>query len=225
MNRASWDLTRDAFKSPPSPDDDDEERVRRGPEVVPGMYIITMKFRGNEARQSVHVLPDPRQEVTVADRLAKWNAILRAGQLQESVTDAIMRIQKTRTDIDAVTTKVKKSDADSSKPDPITASAKALKQKLDAMERRLWNPPPSKGLEPPTAVMSYVGRALLQALQSSFDAPTEAQMAWLARAEAAYRAVLPDYNKLFAEDVATFREAVRKQNVELLPEYKPVEWK
>lgn len=224
VNRASWDLTRDAFKSPPSPDDDDEERVRRGPEVVPGMYTITMKFRGNEARQSVHVLPDPRQEVTVADRLAKWNAILRAGQLQESVTDAIMRIQKTRTDIEAVTTKVKKSDADSSKPDPITASAKALKQKLDAMERRLWNPPPSKGLEPPTAVMSYVGRAL-QALQSSFDAPTEAQMAWLARAEAAYRAVLPDYNKLFAEDVATFREAVRKQNVELLPEYKPVEWK
>lgn len=217
VNRASWDLTRDAFKQPPRlPEEDEEESGRnRGPEVPPGTYTIAMKFRGHEAKQTVHVLADPRQDVPAADRAAKWDAILRAGRLQESVTEAIERIQKTRADIDAVTPKTKSDEA----PSPLARPAKELKTKLDAMERRLWSPPKSKDLNPPTSVMSQL-RSPLQGMQASFDAPTDAQLAWLAKAEAAYRAVLPDYNKLFAEDVAKFREMARKQE----PDYKPMSY-
>jgi hypothetical protein len=212
VNRATWDLTRDVFKQPPRPTEDDEEEGgrNRGPEVPPGTYTVAMKFRGAEAKQTVRVVADPRQDVPPADRTAKWNAILRAGQLQESVTEAIERIQKTRADIDAL----KKPDND--EPSPLTASARSLKRKLDAMERRLWSPPKGKDLNPPTDVMSQL-RSPLQGLQSSFDAPTDAQLAWLAKAEAAYRAVLPDYNKLFAEDVAKFFEMAKKQEVEQKP--------
>ncbi|HEX9162692.1 MAG TPA: hypothetical protein VF980_13385 [Thermoanaerobaculia bacterium] len=223
LNRANWDLARDAFKTPPREEEEDEDNPfrNRGPEVLPGTYTVSMKFRGHEANQIVRVLPDPRIDVPSADRTAKWNAIMRAGQLQESVTEAITRIQKTRSDVDAITAKLKKPDAEPGERDPIASSARTLKTQLDAMEHRLWNPPKSKGIAPPTDVMSQL-RTPLQALQSSFDAPTEAQLAWLARAEAAYRAVIPDYNKLFAEDVARFRETARKQNAELLPEYKPL---
>jgi hypothetical protein len=84
------------------------------------------------------------------------------------------------------------------------------------MEHRLWSPPKGKDLNPPTDVMSQL-RSPLQGLQSSFDAPTDAQLAWLAKAEVAYRAVLPDYNKLFAEDVAKFFEMAKKQEVEYKP--------
>ena len=218
VNRATWDLTRDAFKQPPRPTEDDEEEGgrNRGPEVPPGTYTVAMKFRGAEAKQSVRVVADPRQDVQAADRTAKWNAILRAGQLQESVTEAIERIQKTRSDVDTVTAKLKKADSD--EPSPQAASARNLKRKLDAMERRLWSRPKSKDLNPPTDVMSQL-RSPLQGLQSSFDAPTDAQLAWLAKAEATYRALLPDYNKLFAEDVAKFWENAKKD------EYKPLEWK
>ncbi|HEX7420016.1 MAG TPA: hypothetical protein VF505_09030, partial [Thermoanaerobaculia bacterium] len=212
VSRATWDLTRDAFKQPPRPTEDNEEEGgrNRGPEVPPGTYTVAMKFRGAEAKQAVRVVADPRQDVPPADRTAKWNAILRAGQLQESVTEAIERIQKTRADIDAL----KKPDND--EPSPLTASARSLKRKLDAMERRLWSPPKGKDLNPPTDVMSQL-RSPLQGLQSSFDAPTDAQLAWLAKAEAAYRLVLSDYNKLFAEDVAKFFETAKKQDVEYKP--------
>jgi hypothetical protein len=37
--------------------------------------------------------------------------------------------------------------------------------------------------------------------------------------------VLADYNKLYAEDVAKFREEVRKLNVQLLPDVEPLEIK
>jgi photosystem II stability/assembly factor-like uncharacterized protein len=222
VNRASWDLTRDAFKRPPRPEGEEEAEGPRGPEILPGTYTITLKFRGIEAKQFVRVLGDPRQDVPADDRAAKWNAILRAGQLQESVTEAVERIMKTRADIDSVTAKLKKPESEGT--DPLVASGKQLKQKLDAMELRLWHPPKGRGIQPPTDVMSKLNQPM-GGLQSSFDAPTPAQLAWLARAEAAYRALLPDYNRLFAEDVAKFRDAVRKQNVELFPELKPIEFK
>ena len=188
---------------------------------MPGTYTITMRFRGQEAKQTVRVLADPRQEVAMADRVAKWNAEMRAGALQESVTNAIAQIQKTRTDVNSISAKLRKPENEPGKPDPLIAAGRQLTKKLDDMEHRLWEPPHAKGIEPPTNIMSML-RGPMGGLMSSFDAPTEAQMAWLARAEAAYRALVPDYNKLFSEDVAKYREAVRKSSVELLPESKPL---
>ena len=214
VNRASWDLTRDAFKLPKSDEPEGESfRSRSGPEVPPGTYTVTIKFRGNEAKQSVTVVPDPRENILADTRRAKYNAILRAGALQEKTTEAIERIRKTRADIDAVSAKLKKDD-DSAEPDPLVKSGNDLKKKLDAMERRLWTPPKTKGIVAETDAMSKV-QYPLQSLQSSWDAPTPAQLAYLTYSEATLREVLADYNKLYAEDVARFREAAAKL---MLPE-------
>ena len=231
VNRASWDLGRDAFKRPKNPDDEDSEfRRQGGPEVLPGTYTVTIKFRGNEAKQTVRVLADPRYPVDAAARQANLDGVLRAGKLYETVTTAIERIQKTRADIDAVLAKQKKdddapaaSDAEK-KPDPIAKAAGDLKKKLDAMERRLWVPPKTKGIVAETDVQSKISYPL-SSMQSSWDAPTPSQLAYLDRAEAELRDVLADYNRLFAVDVAQFREEVRKQNVQLLPELEPIEIK
>jgi hypothetical protein len=59
-------------------------------------------------------------------------------------------------------------------------------------------------------------------MQSSWDAPTPAQLAYLERAEAQLRTVLADFNKLFAEDVAKYREEVRAKNVTLFGEEPPL---
>ena len=207
INRASWDLGREVFKFPkigePSP-----WLPTTGPEVLPGTYTITLRFRGNEAKQTVRVLPDPRDTYTAEQRQAKNDAIVRAGRLQEIATEAIERIHKTRADIDAVAVKLKK-DEPNAEPDPLVKTGNALKQKLDAMERRLWVPPTTKGILAETDVYSKIGLPLY-ALQSSWDAPTEAQLTYLSRAEEALRVVLADYNRLFSEDVARFRESAAK---------------
>lgn len=217
INRASWDLSRDAFKRPKN-DEPNAFGPNSGPEVPPGLYTVTIKFRGNEAKQAVRVAADPRESYTEAQRQAKYDAIVRAGRLQETATEAIERIRKTRGDIDAVNAKLAKDEPNANaEPDPLVKSGGALKEKLDRMERRLWTPPKTKGIVADTDVWSKIGYPLYS-LQSSWDAPTPAQLAYLERAEAALRAVLADYNKLFAEDVAKYREEVRKQNVVLLPE-------
>lgn len=219
VNRTNWDLTRDAFKQPRSDEPEAESfRPRTGPEVPPGTYTVTIKYKGNEAKQSVTVVPDPRETIPLETRNAKYAAILRAGALQEKTTEAIERIRKTRADIDAVTAKLKKDD-DSAEPDPLIKQGAELKRKLDAIERRLWNPPKIKGLVADLDAMSKV-QYPIQSLQSSWDAPTPAQLAYLEYAEGVLREVLADYNKLYSESVGPYREAVRKANLLLLPEEK-----
>jgi photosystem II stability/assembly factor-like uncharacterized protein len=219
VNRASWDLHRDAFKRPPTGDASPDAGT--GPEVLPGTYTVTLKFRGQEAKQSVRVLPDPRETYTAAQRQAKYDAILRAGRLGDTTVTAIERLQKTRTDVDAVAAKLKKDDP-SADPDPLIKTGEALKEKLDAMERRLWVTPKTKGIVADTDVWSHVNYPLY-AMQSSWDEPTPAQSGYLDRAESELRTLLVDYNKLFAEDVARYREEVRKAAIMLLPDEKPLE--
>jgi photosystem II stability/assembly factor-like uncharacterized protein len=209
VNRTNWDLTRDAFKMPKSDEPEGESfRPRTGPEVPPGTYTITIKFKGNEAKQTVTVTPDPRTTLPADARQAKYAAILRAGALQEKTTEAIERIRKTRADIDAVSAKLKKDD-DSADPDPLVKSGTDLKKKLDAMERRLWSPPRTKGIVAETDAMSKV-QYPLQSLTSSWDAPTAAQLAYLTYAEGVLREVLGDYNKLYSDEVAKYRDAAAK---------------
>jgi photosystem II stability/assembly factor-like uncharacterized protein len=223
VNRVAWDVTRDAFKRPITPGSDpDEFRSSGGPEVPPGIYTITIKFRGNEAKQVVHVLADPRDTFTPEQRQAKYDAIVRAGKLTETTAEAINRINKTRADIDAVAAKLKKEDADpGDEPAPLVKSGTALKTKLDSIERRLWTTPKTKGIIQENDVMAKLGYPLYS-MQSSWDAPTAAQLTYLERAEKQLRETLIDFNKLFAEDVAKYREDVRKENVVLLPEQPPL---
>jgi len=101
-------------------------------------------------------------------------------------------------------------------------SGAELKKKLDAMEKRLWSPPKTKGIVADTDAMAKV-QYPLQSMQSSWDAPTPAQLAYLTYAEGLLREVLADYNKLYSDSVAQYRDAVRKANLMLLPDYDPIQ--
>ncbi|HYO78810.1 MAG TPA: hypothetical protein VE010_20280, partial [Thermoanaerobaculia bacterium] len=221
LNRTAWDLTRDPFKQPRS-DEQGAFGFGGGVEVPPGTYTVTLKFRGNEAKQTVRVLPDPRERYTAEQRQAKYSAILRAGALQETASEALDRIARTKTDIDAVNAKLKKDDPKAD-PDPLVKTGNDLKEKLDAVGKRLRIPPQTRGIVADTDVWTKIGFPIY-AMQSSWDAPTEAQLQYLARAEAQLRIVLADVNKVFADDVAKYREQVRAgNNLVLLPEEKPLE--
>ena len=223
VNRASWDLTRDAFKSPTAPDAEAPIFPASGAEVPPGMYTITLRLRGQEAKQTVRVLADPRETIAAEAREAKYAAIVRAGTMQEQIAEAVKRIQQTRADIDTIASRVKQDEPGvKAEPHPLARSGSELKTKLDALERRLWVPPTTKGYVAETDAMSRIGYPLY-ALQTSWDAPTEAQLAWLERGERNLREVLADFNRLFAEDVTQYRQHVRDASVMLLPETKPIE--
>jgi len=223
VNRAVWDLRYDAFKEPergPEP----RWREPRGPDVLPGTYGVTVSFKDKEAKGTVEVMSDPRFQIPREEREANLAAIQRAGGLQETATEAIERIQRTRKDIDTVLEKVKatkKDNKDEESLKQLEESGQALKKALTEMEKRLWVLPQTKGYIAETDAMSKIEYAL-GSLNSSWDAPTPAQLAYLREAEALLGTVLTDFNPLFTTQVAAFRRQVEEAGIELLPETGPL---
>ena len=230
VHRVAWDLGRDGWKELPRDPafEGEPDENRGGPEVPPGSYSVTVKFRGQEASRPVRVLADPRSHNSAADWASRWAAIERAGALRETATDAVVRLRRTRADIDAVTERVKRVHEEKLrrhelKPEelPLAKSGTALREKLDALEKRLWQSPESVGILADRDVMSKVGTAMSQ-LGSSWSPPSPTQLATLARARTELEAFLVDLNRTFAEDVTAYRREVEAAGIGLFPAASPL---
>lgn len=238
LNRTAWNLRRDAFRGPREEEEEESEFRPSGIPVLPGTYTVKLTFGGEEASRAVEVQPDPREQATPEDRGSKYETLLRAGALRESLADAITLIHRVRRDIDATVTRIerreKAAQAEAKVPreagaspgagtDELRTRAEDIRDRLKEIEERIRVPEDAKGIVySDDRVWNMAGYAL-GSLQSSWDAPTEAQLTYLDRAEQAARAVLSDLNEVITSELAPFRQAARQAGLELLPEEEPLE--
>ena len=229
LNRASWDLKMDAFKEPPR-GEADRWREPSGPEVLPGTYGVTIAYKDHEAKGQVKVVGDPRYKISDADRKVKFDAVMKAGKVQELAAAAIERIGNTQSDIDVIQKKIDVLEKDWKKQNPdkkdspyktLSDSARALKKDLSAQEKKLWTPPKTKGIVGEEDAWSKIQNAI-DSLQSSWDKPTEAQLTYLRQAETLLTQQLKETNDLFSTKVSAFRKQVQDAKILLLPEYEPL---
>ncbi len=235
LNRVAWGLQRDGFK--PLPQEGEPDAHPAGPEVPPGQYTVTVKYGDHEAKGIVRVLADPRTRNTEADWRQREDALTRVTALGTAISEAVERVRKTRSDVDQVLARAqsakkdkdKDKDAQASKDkkeekDPLVEAGNKLKDDLTKLERRLWIPYDSPGIQPETDVLSKVGYPFGYIL-SSWSPPSPTHLEYLRQAEAAVAAILADVNKLYTTDVATFRKQVDDAKLRLLPEEGPIEVK
>ncbi|HEY0514855.1 MAG TPA: hypothetical protein VGH73_23375 [Thermoanaerobaculia bacterium] len=235
LNRVVWDFGREPYRNPES-----QQRFQRpggdsGPNVIPGTYNVVVKYGGHESKGTVTVAPDPALKSSPADWQAWDAATVRSGSLQNAVADAINRINATRKDITLALAKLdarnKERDRDGNgetrKPDDaekaLRQSARDLQKKLSAVERRLYVPPDTKGLvEDDTTALSQVENAR-RAVGSTWETPSATSQGYLDEADAAVRAVLADFNKVYAEDVPAFQKKLTDARIDLLNDQGPIE--
>ena len=223
VNRAAWDLRRDAFRALPKAEDapaEDEEPG--GPEVPPGTYTVTVSFRGQEGRQPIEVQPDPRSANRPADWTVRYDAIQRAGALHDAVADAIWRIRRTRDDVALVQERAKQAaeaagEKDPEKRDalPLVKSGDKVIEALGALEKKLWQSPEATGILPDTDVVSRLFLATAS-LESSWDPPSPNQLEHLRQVDALLRRTLSEVNAAFDGPVAAFRKEAEAAGIALL---------
>ena len=227
INRAAWGLRRDDGKQFPS--ETPPTDTPPGPEVAPGTYTVTVKLGDHESKGTVRVLGDPRSTNTAADWQTREAAITRTGQLQDTLAEAVDRIRRTRTDVDAVLAKVKKAqeaeekDAHAGTP-PLVSSGEALKKKLTTLERRLWTPYDTAGIPPETDALTHLSYVRAY-LTGNWAPPSPTHLEYLRQSEEEIRDVLADFNRLYTTDVADFRRQVEAAKVGLLPEMERLDLK
>jgi hypothetical protein len=217
VQRVAWDLGRDKLKEPPG-EVAEWRRNQSGPQVAPGTYTVTVRFRGQEAKGTVRVLPDPAGPADAAAWQGREAALGRAAALQERTVGAIERVLATRADLDAAVAKARKlgdGQPVGAQVTEVVAAGKTLRARLDGLERELWVPPGTKGLLRDRDLLSKV-QGVVFVLDSSWDAPSANHEARLRQAEAAAEAVLAKVEALYAGEVAQFRDKVRAAGIALL---------
>jgi hypothetical protein len=226
INRASWNLRRDAFKQPRFAPPRDEDFTPQGPEVLPGKYTVRIKLGKLEVTQMVDVLPDPRASIPLEVRRQKYETIVKVGERIEVVAEAVDRIQKTRKAIDFVLAQVKDRKDDTAKV--LKKVSEDLKKKLTAVVDKFADEPDRvQGItRRPNTASARLGY-VLRSLSSSWDAVTLTQETYRRQAEAILESALKEFNKLFAEDVAAYRSKVEAANLSMFPETEAldVNWK
>ncbi len=242
VNRIYWNLRHDGFERPRAGGQQQGGGFffggGFGPDVLPGSYTVTLKYGDNEASGTVNVLPDPRYNLTLAQRHAKFDALMHAGAVQEVLAEAVSRIRDTRDEIDEILGLVSADEPEETtstdngqsahRPggladDELATEARSLKQKLTELEGWLWDAPsPGKDeISADTTIYSRV-RGAYFSMSSSWDEPTSAQQWYLQQAESRVQEAIVELNRIFAEDVTAFRAKVEEAGLTFLEEKEPL---
>jgi photosystem II stability/assembly factor-like uncharacterized protein len=234
VNRVAWDLGRDAFREPPTDNRGfTRDRDESGPELPPGTYGVTVRYGGQEAKGTVQVVAAPYLRNTPADWQAHEATVVRLGQLQDAVIEAVDRIAATRKDVDVVLRKLEPSDKEKKEQeaDPkakdngphkdLQKAARDLQKKLTDLEKKLWVSPDVKGIIDDRTALNRVRDAEFGAF-STYEPPSANIRVYLDQAEAQVKSTLADVNKLFAEDVPAFRQKVKDAKIDLLADQEPI---
>lgn len=225
LNRVAWDLGRDPWRRFPRAADAGPlpEWAASGPEVPPGDYTVTLRFGDAEASAKVTVLPDPRSKNGAVDWAKRWEAIERAGALEEKAAEAAIRIRRTRDDVTSVEERLRRRGEALRDPaerrragdSPLAKEAAALKKALTERENVLWTPPEEAGIPARTRIAQDVQTAARN-VASSWAPPSPTQLERLRQAEARLTAYLADLDAFFGKEVAAFREKAAKEGLGLL---------
>ena len=242
VNRTAWDLRRNPIRLPPA-EVTSAPSLHPGPQVLPGRYTVRIELAGEEVCAAVEVREDPRFDVPIEAQREKLDFLITVGQRVEVATEAVNRLRYAKRAVDRVVEQVQANRGASDNTAKALASAGGdLREALtdvevlftgDTMNFYLdGGPQRIQGMESwPDDVLPQLldltGDGALDTYTPSRDAPTEAERLHLQAAEEDLKQALERTNRIFAEEVARFRERVAGLDAELLPVKEPlsIDWK
>jgi photosystem II stability/assembly factor-like uncharacterized protein len=217
LNRVSWDLRREPFKSLSDPFEG--FFPASGPLVLPGTYKVRIEWDGGTTEENFQVLADPRNPVSQASRRAKYSLILDNGKYIEAVTEAYKLIEENMVALDEVMKRIDR--LDEKDKEYIRIKAKEFKKRLTGYANRLSPPKNRSGIYEETELS--VRLAMLEnRLESSFDAPTAAQRLEFQNLKAAVHQELYKINRFFKEDFPRFIQELKNAGFSIFPKSKQI---
>jgi hypothetical protein len=176
-----------------------------GPEVVPGSYTVRVSVADQSSEQPLAVHPDPRVDIPMADRVAKFEAQMEALELNARSSEMQRVVREVNQAADRVIAAVRGLDGDDARE--LGRAGRELKTALE---------------EAVDFGAANRQRRALFAMGSSWDAPTEGELLALRRTAAAIDALESVLNEFLAGPVADFRAQTLAAELDLFPAFEPV---
>jgi photosystem II stability/assembly factor-like uncharacterized protein len=224
LNRVAWNLGRNPHRSWPRAEPPEKPDPNpSGPEVAPGRYEVTVRFRDRSATQPLEVTLDPGVSVSAESWLARERAIAEVGRIQAGAVDAVERIRAIYRDLDGLAADVaarhreelERGDLSAAEL-PLAADSRALREKLEAIEKKLWSPPDTVGIVFDDEVVRTRLEFVSGYLASTWDAPGPNYLEPLRAAGESYAAALAELDALLGRELPALRAEVEKAGLGLL---------
>lgn len=205
LNRVSWDLREERPAQGPASAREEEFRAS-GPEVLPGRYSVRVKVKGGEAVTALEVLPDPRVDIAMADRIRKREAILLSMELtasSQAVREKSQEIEQALTGFLELLGSREDEEAGG-----LRERVAYVRGELERVEEILME-------------ASRIRREVV-GMRGTRDAPTEAERIALSRLEDRVEEAIFTINGVIVTRVADLRSAAAAADLEPPPEFRVV---
>ncbi len=203
LNRVVWDLRES------NPFGERASGSRFGPtglEVLPGTYGVVVRVGAAEASSQVEVLPDPRVEIPMVDRIAKREAIEAGFGALATIQDLQARLRTIDEGLNGLETLF--GDRSHQQISDLRALADSVRSEAEEVGRRVQS-------------LSRSSRQLYS-MGATRDAPTESDRIALSQADEALGRVVSRFNAFLGGRVEDLREALQTAGIGALPEIRPV---
>ncbi|HYG62635.1 MAG TPA: glycosyl hydrolase [Thermoanaerobaculia bacterium] len=184
-----------------------------GPRALPGTYTVRLTVGGQSRTAPLRLLPDPRNQVSEADRAEQLRFAL-------EVRDAITRLTRSVEQLRAVRRQLVARNellAKDSSAEPLIRSSKDLLGKIDALEARFHNPKAEIAYD---ILAMKGGAALYSRLSPLFDfikegtgAPTQGSREVFAERKAELDRYEAEWNALRDGELAALNEQAKSQGM------------
>jgi hypothetical protein len=181
-----------------------------GPQAAPGSYQVKLTVDGKTLTESFEVRKDPRVSTTQEEFQKHFDLLTKIRDKFSETSEAIIAIRDVRKQAQDYATRVK----DQPNAQPITDAAKALGDKLTAIEEELYQTKNRSNQDPlnfPIRLNNKLA-ALAGAIAGADAQPTEQQVAVYEDLTGRINAQLEKLRQALATDVPAFNKLVRDQN-------------
>ncbi len=223
INRMRWRLDRKGIRSPnaPEPKEDDAPEPS-GPEVLPGEYWVRFTYGDDKDSTKIKVVSDPREQISLTDRIAKNKLIDELMEDMETARKAILQLKEVEKINGMISSNLDAKD-DSTKV--LRKQSAEVKKKIKSLLEEVNGKEDVQGIvRNPDEITSKLSGAFGFA-QSTWEEPNTTQMIRAEQAQKALDEFLKKVNTFFAEDWKNYQKAVEEAKFSLFKNYKAIERK
>jgi photosystem II stability/assembly factor-like uncharacterized protein len=182
-----------------------------GPKIAPGTYGVRVKAAGETATERITVLSNPVVAISPEDLRAQHALMKDAMAGVSDCHESVRQIREVKGQLKEVGDRAERLGKGTNLKD----QAKALSEKLTAVEKKLVNPDIQSSQDvlnfPPALDHQFAG---LASVVSSADAkPTDASLAFYKETRGKLDAIQAELKALWDTDLVSFNEAVRKAEI------------
>jgi photosystem II stability/assembly factor-like uncharacterized protein len=186
----------------------------RGPEAMPGTYLVRLTVLGKAYTAPLQIEPDPRLKVTQTDLQKQFDLLIKIRDKVTETDDAINQIRDLRDQVNAINKRLK----DDPRAKTVADAGKSLDKKMTEVEEALIQTNAKSGQD----VLNFPIRlnnqlvALGGVVGSATSAPTQQSYEVFDMLSKSVDEQLAKWKTILSTDVKAYNDAVKQQEIPAL---------